>query len=69
MAINEEIYEKAAQSVREMELRFISLQDLIDTLKDVGTDTTEMQAKAQELSKQIDRWKVVLTEKGFMDAV
>lgn len=69
MAINEEIYKKAAVNVKEMELRSISLQDLIDTLKDVGTDTTEMQAKAQELSKQITRWRSVLTEKGYMDAV
>lgn len=69
MAINEEIYKKAAQNTLEMEVRLISLQDLIDTLKDVGTDTTEMQVKAQELSKQITRWRSVLTEKGYMDAV
>lgn len=66
MAINEEIYLRAVQNVNEMQLRLIALQDLIDTLKDVGTDTTEMQAEAQRLRQQIDRWVVVLTQKGYM---
>lgn len=66
-AINQEIYEKAAENTKLMQIQLISLQDLIDTLKATDTDTTEMQAKAQELKKKIGVWVNVLTRKGYMD--
>ncbi len=64
--LNAETYERQAIVIKEMNIQLLSLQDLIDTSKEVGIDTSEMQAKAQKLKKTIDNWTVVLTNKGYM---
>ncbi len=67
MPINQEIYEKAADQVKLLELQMLQSVDLIDTMKDLGMDTTEAIQRQQAQQKTIDNWKAILTRKGFLD--
>lgn len=65
VALNEDVYLKAAENLREMKIQMISANDLIDSIVEMGMDATKALENQATLQAQIDKWEGLLTRKGY----
>lgn len=62
---NNEIFQKIATDLVQIESKLEQARDLLSALKAAGEDTLEMESTLKTLEKKKYKWQRVLSERGY----